>query len=82
VGRIVVSVADTPELREECYRLAYDVFCVEMGTMRGEADHEHRVLRDPAIEAAAVFHAQVDGSCAGTMGILRGVDGRQFPESF
>jgi predicted GNAT family N-acyltransferase len=80
MSSIVVSNAN-PEQREACYRLAYEIFCGEMGTMRDEAVHELGILRDQAIEAAHVFHAEVDGETAGTMGILLGGD-TPFPEHF
>jgi predicted GNAT family N-acyltransferase len=81
MAEIVVSLANE-EQREECYRLAYEIFCGEMGTMREDADHERGLLRDDAIEAAHVLHGQVDGELSGTMGILMGRDDRPFPEHF
>jgi predicted GNAT family N-acyltransferase len=77
---ILISLADPPQ-REACYRLAYDIFCGEMGTMRDHADHKNGMVRDAAIEASHVFHATVDGELAGTLGVLLGGDS-PFPEHF
>lgn len=77
---IQVSPA-TPEEREECFRLAYEVFCEEMGVMREEADHERRILKDEVIDRAHLLCARIDGEIAGTVGILAGTE-QPFPEHF
>ena len=81
MAEIVISLANQQQ-REECYRLAYEIFCLEMGTMREYADHEARQIRDEAIEASHVLHGQADGELAGTIGLLVGRDDRPFPEHF
>ncbi len=77
MSRIEVGLAG-PRERESCYRLAYDIFCEEMGTMRDLADHGRRLLQDELIARAHVLCAHVDGELAGTAGVLLGADG-PFP---
>ena len=57
---IQISLAHGPE-REECYRLIYEVFCDEMGIMRGDADHQSRIIRDHGLEVSHVLAARMDG---------------------
>ncbi len=77
---ITVSLAN-PEQLQACYRLAYQVFCQEMGTMREDADHERGILCDEAILRSKVLCAEVDGEVVGTLAMLIGGNGR-FPEHF
>jgi hypothetical protein len=75
--RIVPAV--TAEERESCYRLAYEIFCEEMGTMRDVADHGRRIARDELIEGARLFRAMAGDELVGSLGIVLGRDG-PFPE--
>ncbi len=69
-----------PEDRETCYRLAYEVFYEEMGTMGDIADHEARRLCDDVIERAHLLWARSNGRIVGSLGILLGTEG--FPPMF
>jgi hypothetical protein len=80
MAEIVIKIANEQE-RQECYGLAYEVFCEEMGTMREDADHERRIVVDEAIAKSHLLHATVDGELAGTMGMLVG-DAGPFPPHF
>ncbi len=77
---IIVSLANEEQL-QACYRLAYQVFCLEMGTMRENADHERGILCDEAILRSKVLCAEVDGEVVGTLAMLIGTSDR-FPEHF
>lgn len=77
---IEISLAQQED-REECYRLIYEIFCDEMGIMRGDADHRNRIIRDHGLEVPHVLAARMDGQLAGTLGIIIG-DGSLFPEQF
>ena len=65
-----------PEEREESYRLAYTVFCEEMGTLGEDADPGRRLVKDDLIERAHVIHARVGGEVVGSLGVLLGATGR------
>jgi GNAT superfamily N-acetyltransferase len=84
---ISISLANA-EQRDACYQLIYDVFCTEMGIMRGDADHQRGIVRDEGVDVSLVFHAELDGELAGTMGIIIGdpgggePGGAPFPEHF
>jgi GNAT superfamily N-acetyltransferase len=80
MGGIQVSPAGA-EAREQCYRLAYEIFCEEMGALRESADHGLRMVRDAAIEKAHLLCARIDGELAGAMGILIGTE-QPFPDHF
>lgn len=67
-----------PQEREACYRLAYEIFCEEMGTMRELADHQRRLLQDELIAKAHVLAAFADGEVVGTAAVLLGSEG-PFP---
>lgn len=80
MAKILTRLATDAE-REACYRLAYDVFCTEMGTMQELADHTQRLVHDEAIARAHLVGTWVDGELAGTLGMLVGGDG-PFPAYF
>jgi len=75
-----ISLA-TDEERDACYRLAYEIYCGEMGTLHDEADHARRMVRDEPILRSHLICARVDGEVVGALGILLGSDGG-FPEPF
>lgn len=79
MGGVRTGIA-SEEQRDDCYRLAYEVFYEEMGTLADVADHDARILRDPLIEQAEVLCATVDGEVVGSLGILFGHEG--FPAEF
>jgi GNAT superfamily N-acetyltransferase len=73
--KVDVGIA-TAEDREACYRLAYEVFCEEVGYHRDKADHENRRLEDATYRQAEVLVARVDGEVVGSLAVLLG---RQAP---
>lgn len=78
---IRILPAETEAERESCYRLAYEIFCEEMGTMQESADHARRMVRDEAIGRARLYRAMVGDEVVGSLGILWGGDG-PFPPGF
>lgn len=72
---IRVLPAETEAEREACYRLAYEVFCEEMGTMRDVADHARRIACDDLIRPARLLRAMCGDELVGSVGILLGTDG-------
>jgi len=82
MAEILISLANE-EQRERCYQLIYEIFCGEMGIMRGDADHQSRIVRDEGCEVTHVLQAQINGELAGTLGIIVGSpNGDAFPEHF
>jgi GNAT superfamily N-acetyltransferase len=79
MGKVLTGVAEGVR-REACYRLGYEVFCEEMGTLHDVADHDTRMLRDEVIQGAEVLYAEVDGEVVGSLGVLCGAD--SFPAEF
>ncbi len=78
----MISLANA-EQREACYRLIYEIFCAEMGILRGDADHHSRIVRDEGVDVSHVLCAQVNNEIAGTMGIIIGnPNGDTFPDHF
>ena len=73
MSKVSVALA-TESQREQCYRLAYDVFVTELGTMSEVADHERGVLRDDMIEHAELLCATVGDDVVGCVGVLFGSD--------
>lgn len=69
---LIVITEATPAQRPACCRLIYEIFCEEMGIMRGDANHERRIVSDIDLDGSQVLRAEVDGELAGTMGIVIG----------
>jgi len=78
MDEIRVLPAETAAEREACYRLAYEIFCEEMGTMRDVADHARRIACDDLIRQARLLRAMCGDELVGSVGILLGSDGA-FP---
>ena len=70
-GEIVTGSARLDEY-EACHRLAYEVFCEELGTLQEAADHDRRVIDSDWIADADLLCARIDGLVVGTVGVLRG----------
>ena len=66
---VEINVANVEE-REACYRLAYEIYCEEVGSLREQADHANRTLRDPMVESADLISARIDGELVGSIAVL------------
>jgi GNAT superfamily N-acetyltransferase len=77
----LVTVA-TEEQRALCDRLAYEVYCEEMGILREDADHEHRVVRSTLLDQCHVLCALHGGDLVGTVSILTGDPETGFPPEY
>ncbi len=69
-----VQLATTPDEREAVYAFRYQVYVDEMGKPMDEADHERRIVRDPADESGSIFVAYEDGELVGTLRVNIGLE--------
>lgn len=69
-----VQLAQTEAEREAVYAFRYQVYVDEMGKPMAEADHERRVVRDPADESGLIFAAYEDGELVGTLRLNIGLE--------
>lgn len=74
---VEVRFAATEDEREAIYRLRYATYVEEMHLYRGQADHDHRWLKDAEDATSHLMYAQVKGE---VVGALRIHQGRAIPE--
>ncbi|MBM3270304.1 MAG: cyclic nucleotide-binding domain-containing protein [Candidatus Sericytochromatia bacterium] len=69
-----IQPARTPEERAAVYAFRYNVYIDEMGKPMAEADHERKVVEDPADESGVVLAAYDGGEVVGSLRVNIGLE--------
>ncbi len=82
-GNISLSIAETPEEREDIFRFRYRIYVEELGKYAlSSADSGNQILRDELDDTATLFQARKGGEIVGTLRLNRGSEGLLRKERF
>lgn len=62
-----IKLAETPEEREQVFKLRYSICVEEMGKNQHYADHKHKRLEEPLDSSAKIFAAYQNDQVIGTI---------------